>query len=386
MPENANELVDLRIDFVSLVCAGANRREFILKGEDEVGFDVRAEIRKVDAERRWVTGVLYPAGEVDTQGDFAKEATLDAAMVGFMAKGKTASGRACDVDHDGQATADAIVECYKIEAGDPRWPDERDAGAWVVTRLVVDDDLWAAVERGDYKAFSFGGVAKRVPNQPVSKTGAPAVAVTRSLPPFRDVILRGVFADTLARMRNPQLIDATVQALWHAFYGAGSPEEEVAELQSVLEDAMAEFAKAEEPAAPPVAPSRLDRLRALLGRSPAAEKAAHAAAMEALSAKLAAAEKARAELEAETALAAAEKADADAAGDALLAEALAKVDTLELALDSAKAEAAAAEEARATAAAELEKVMTASPGSGRLDINTPPEPEGVTVKGGIFAS
>jgi len=237
----ANRLTSVTIKFVSLVPAGANRREFVAKGEGEApAIDLEVPILKVDEDKRIVTGVLYPAGEVDTQGDFITEADLDAAMEDFMAKGRSASGVACDTDHDEHPTADYITECYKVEEGDPRW-EEKDIGAWVVSRKIVEDELWSAVKDGKYKAFSFSGIAKRIPDVEVTKA-----IETRRIAAIKEAtseaLRKGKLAEQLERMRVPTLIDATASALWQAYSDSpANSGEEKAALREVIEEALTYF-------------------------------------------------------------------------------------------------------------------------------------------------
>lgn len=310
----ANRLTQLTIKFISLVPAGANRRELVAKGDG--GWTLQAEIRKLDDERREATSVVYPVGEVDTQGDFMTEADFDAAMADFMAKGRTAAGKAADVDHDEQPTGDYFVEAWKIQPKDPRFPD--DAGAWAVTRKVVDDARWEAIKAGAYKAFSFGGTAVRIPDQLVSKSAGLAewkrVAVA---------VGKGLLADALTRRELPNLIDAACWAMWDAFYGApantdderAAVAEVVAELTTYLSksnkesgmdksilkrlgDSVAElFRKAAEE--PEVAPAKTgdgstDLVAEAVEAAKAEQAAAHAEALEALKAEHAAALEAKA--------------------------------------------------------------------------------------------
>jgi hypothetical protein len=161
----ANRLTQITIQFISLVAAGANRRELIAKGDG--GFRLSAELRKTDDEKRIAYSVVYPPGQVDTQGDFATEADFDLAMLDFAAKGRSAAGVAADVNHDENPTGDYFPEVWKIREGDALFPE--DVGAWAVGRKVVDEERWGAIKSGVYKAFSFGGTAVVIPGQPVTK-------------------------------------------------------------------------------------------------------------------------------------------------------------------------------------------------------------------------
>lgn len=194
----ANRLTHITIQFISLVPAGANRREFTAKGEGLAGMEIEARIVKLDDELRQVSGALYPAGQVDTQGDFVTQADWDLAMHDFMKAGRTAAGQACDLMHDGRATADYIVECFKIgDGGDPRFEGE-EPGTWIVTRQVTDDTVWQLVKGGTFRAFSFGGTAMRIPDQIVTKAEEPTM----------DKSVLKKLAETIAALFAPLVEDA----------------------------------------------------------------------------------------------------------------------------------------------------------------------------------
>lgn len=235
----ANRLTQITLKFFSLVPAGANRREFVAKADGgPTPLPIEVKLLKVNEELRQVTGAIYPPGQVDTQGDFITEADFDAAMHDFMAKGRTAAGIACDRDHDEAPTTDYIVEAYKLAVGDSRWPGEVE-GSWIITRQVTDDATWAKVLDGTYKAFSFGGTAVRIPNQPVTKTDDPA-----ALRRFAEALKKGLLADRMARMEVPHLLDAACQAMWDAYYGApADTAEERAAVAAVVAELTAELSK-----------------------------------------------------------------------------------------------------------------------------------------------
>jgi hypothetical protein len=231
----AHRLTQITVKFISLVAAGANRREFVAKAKADgsVGFEVEARLVKVDDALREVSGALYPAGQVDTQGDFVTAEDWDLAMLDFQAKGRGAAGVSCDINHDEQPTGDYLVEVYRTIADDPRWPDET-PGTWIVTRKIVDDARWEAVKSGTFKAFSFGGTAVRIPNQVVRKDD----------PIKRQVLAlcKGPLADALARREIPNLIEATYQALWDAYHGTDMGAEKPA-LAEVVAELQAELSK-----------------------------------------------------------------------------------------------------------------------------------------------
>ena len=106
-------MTKIDIEFISLVPEGANRRYFIAKADGR--FELAVQVRKVDAVKKQVTGVVYGIGELDTHGDFATEADFDAAMHAFMRKGRVAAGIAGDIEHDETPTEDYFCAVWKIQ-------------------------------------------------------------------------------------------------------------------------------------------------------------------------------------------------------------------------------------------------------------------------------
>lgn len=229
----ANELVELDIQFVTLCAAGANRRKFVAKGRDAAfELPLASRVLKLDDEQQIVYGVLYPIGEVDTQGDFITEAELDKAMHGFTARGRTAAGIAGDVNHDEQPTADYFPEVYKIAAGDTRYP-ENDWGAWAIARKVVDGDRWAQVKDGTFNAFSLGGTATVIKDSPVRKGKAVTAEHIAGL-------LKGRVAEMLADAELSHKIEALNLALFEALWEHGNDKEAAkAAIQALLREGIA---------------------------------------------------------------------------------------------------------------------------------------------------
>lgn len=336
----AHLLKNISINWISLVPAGANRRVFTAKGSDGYAFTFTCDVRKLDEEKREVTGVVYPIGEVDTHGDFTTEPELDAAMHDFAAKGRTAAGAAGDVNHDQQATGDYFPQVFKVEAhhvGHDGFT-AADVGAWAVTRKIVDDGRWEAVKSGELNAFSFGGTALRVFDQEVSKAAAVSTIARQAV-----AVLKGPLADQLARRELPNMIEALCEALWDAYYGTNYGDEKPA-LLAVIDEATAMLNTEKIMDKKSLLKSFTDSLAALVGGfadggivEPAAEPGPDAAAS-----------------------VAAAKAEHEAAITALNAE---------------------HETAVAVMAAKIEALEKATPGTGRADINNPPAG---TVLGGFF--
>ena len=135
---------------------------------DETG-EIRAEIKKVDDERRLVFGwasIVDPQKfekklMVDLQGDAIALDDLETSVYAYMI-----DSRAADEMHQRDATATKCVESIvftpeKIEKLGLA-PDALPLGWWVGFH-VEDDAVWKGVKEGRYEMFSIRGVGTREP-------------------------------------------------------------------------------------------------------------------------------------------------------------------------------------------------------------------------------
>lgn len=154
-----NFLTDMEISMISLVRAGANRKEIVYKNEtfEELR---RIQITKHNDELGVVYGIVYSPDVEDTQGDIATAEEIRKAAYKFM---KTAAiAKAVDVEHDLEPVDAFICESYIVRKGDEYFPE--DEGAWAVGIKLEDDDLISSVKKGDIAALSMYGSAKRESN------------------------------------------------------------------------------------------------------------------------------------------------------------------------------------------------------------------------------
>lgn len=154
-------LKNIRVDFISLVRKGANKKTILWKsGDDEPPRSWDVSLSKFDDEKRLVYGIVYSPGEVDSQGDHTDAKQIEKAAHLFMKGSKT--GQGVDKDHSFQAEEGAFVaESWIVKKGDSVFPDEP-AGSWAVAIKVEDDELWSAVKKGEIGGLSMGGVADQI--------------------------------------------------------------------------------------------------------------------------------------------------------------------------------------------------------------------------------
>lgn len=161
MPDNAKRrLKNLSVEFISLVDAGANRREVVYKNAapNPNGSPVAKtiQVRKLDEEKQLVYGIVYAPDETDTHGDTMTSPEIEKAAHGFLGAGKT---NRVDKQHDGNPDKGLVVESYIIGKNDARFPADPE-GAWAVVIKVIDTETWKEVKDGDLKGISMEGFAE----------------------------------------------------------------------------------------------------------------------------------------------------------------------------------------------------------------------------------
>ena len=153
------ELRNIKIRFISLVKAGANKKQIIWKSSDG-GFElVEIPISKRDDEKQVIYGVVYSPDEFDTDGEFASKKEIRKAAYLFMKESNTGTG--VDKDHSFSPEKGVYVaETWILKENDPTFSDEK-PGSWAVGIKVDDDEIWKQVKSGDINGLSMGGVADK---------------------------------------------------------------------------------------------------------------------------------------------------------------------------------------------------------------------------------
>lgn len=113
-------------------------------------------IKKVDAAKRLVTGVVLEPDTVDLQGDVITADEIRKAMERYMEKSQKI-GR----QHESCARA-SVVECYIANADFLLDGMELvRKGSWVLTVKFHDDTIWRDIVSGKLTGFSIGGKGVR---------------------------------------------------------------------------------------------------------------------------------------------------------------------------------------------------------------------------------
>jgi len=151
----ATEISNAKIQFVSLVNAAANQRQFLLtKAKDsKANFKSYGKIIKKDSKNHYVTGIVYEPKKEDTQGDFMTEEEITKAAY-YFAK----NSNKIDLQHNFEPLKGASVVESWIAKADFYINDEAiQKGTWLMTVEIADDAIWDKIEKGEITGFSMGG-------------------------------------------------------------------------------------------------------------------------------------------------------------------------------------------------------------------------------------
>jgi hypothetical protein len=156
------KLIGTIVEYISIVDAGANLREFVAKAatspehENMVKFEKQVKIVKLDEALKRVMGVVYTPDETDAHGDYMDKATVEAMAADFLRGGRTNN---VDKQHSFIPGEGYVMESYLIkDGGDPEFPEEK-SGTWVVTIQVTSESTWNKIKDGELKGLSLAGYA-----------------------------------------------------------------------------------------------------------------------------------------------------------------------------------------------------------------------------------
>ena len=113
-------------------------------------------ILKTDDEKRIVFGEVYAPNVLDSQGEMMNADDVELMAHRFM--GVQSLKTSIDTAHNNVSNGSYPVESFIAPDGHP---DGYTPGAWVLGVKIDDDDVWAAVKRGELNAFSFEAYCKK---------------------------------------------------------------------------------------------------------------------------------------------------------------------------------------------------------------------------------
>ncbi len=158
----ARELINAQITHVSYVDKGANQKRFFLtKSAEAPTFqkEVKVFVNKEDADQQLVYGVVYEPDVEDSHNDFMTAAEIEKAAHGFLK-----DARNIDTQHDFESGVGEVVESYiapvEMEIGE----ETIAKGSWVLV-TKASDEIWEAIQKGEYTGYSLAGTAETIEKQ-----------------------------------------------------------------------------------------------------------------------------------------------------------------------------------------------------------------------------
>lgn len=212
-----------KIEFISLVPAGANKMPVLYKADGMVEFDT---LVKASEDAGELLAVVYAPEHRDSQGDIAS-----AEVIKDMAYDAARRGVEIDLRHDGKPVGRErayVAESFLVAKGDERfagWKDRDDSevdltGAWATVIKIEDPELRRLYREGVWGGVSMAGRAE-------------VVATTKSDDEAPSWFTKALQALGLGRDSNEDDIDMKKE-----------------ELQEILKEQFVELAKALKPEAP----------------------------------------------------------------------------------------------------------------------------------------
>ncbi len=104
-------------------------------------------IKKVNVDKRLVTGQVYAPDCLDSHGHFMTADELEKVAHDYLHNGLQNS---IDFMHNHELVDACVVESW-IAHNHPDWEE----GAWIATTKVNDDTMWSEVKAGNINGYSF---------------------------------------------------------------------------------------------------------------------------------------------------------------------------------------------------------------------------------------
>ena len=166
----AIEIKGLRVEFVSYVKKGANKKKFfIVKSEDaskepNVEKEVKIVVNKEDNSPHLIYGIVYSPGEIDAQNNFMTEKQIQKSQHDFLK-----DYRLIDEGHNKIPGAGEVVECYCSLTDMEIGGEIITKGSWILV-TEPDDEVWKLIKSGEYTGYSLYGFADELVESEVRKS------------------------------------------------------------------------------------------------------------------------------------------------------------------------------------------------------------------------
>lgn len=159
-------LKDISITHISLVKAGANKKEIIYKSSsNDPLHSITIDIEKSDEEKGIIYGIVYAPNSVDTDDEYTTADEIVKAAYGFMKAQNTTN---VDKNHSFDNQKAFVAESWIVKENDAIFPDEP-VGSWAVAIKLEDEELKKSVKDGDIAGISMAGMATKVDDETVTK-------------------------------------------------------------------------------------------------------------------------------------------------------------------------------------------------------------------------
>lgn len=252
------ELKNLEVVLISLVSEPANKRGIIFKSTDaalildennlrkgnENEIELNCSIKKFDNEKGLLYGIVYPANDKDTYGDWIGNEELEKTAHNFLKRSNT---HAVDEQHQLQILDGVhIAESWIVRENDALFPD--DVGAWAVAIKVDNEEVRKNIKNGTYKGLSLYGFCQKVKSKEDSKISKAFKYIKSLMNDNNDTpeteeteldnyeVARATFEENFAQLNFKALIDAFVYTCYDSRYESSDSNELEEKLIQAAED------------------------------------------------------------------------------------------------------------------------------------------------------
>lgn len=137
----------------------------VYKKENEIDFEIQADIFKVEEDKKLVYGwasIIEENGKqlIDKQGDLIDEEELIKAAHEYMTEYREGHEM-----HEGEQVSKTVESMVFTKDVQKALGIDLGKVGWFIVQKVQDDEYWQRIKKGEIAAFSIGGTAVRVPHK-----------------------------------------------------------------------------------------------------------------------------------------------------------------------------------------------------------------------------
>lgn len=155
--QEGKRLINAKINFVSYVDRGANKKTFLLtKSEGTPNVNKQVDLFVKSAEERLVYGIVYEPNTLDAHGEYMTAEDIEKAAHYFMQE-----ARKIDKQHDYKEGYGEVVESYIAPADMNINGQTVKKGSWVLV-TKASEAVWKDIKAGKITGYSMAGTAERL--------------------------------------------------------------------------------------------------------------------------------------------------------------------------------------------------------------------------------